>query len=202
MRTAAPQGLEDLVNYAALIAPGVLLGEDGSLMTAWHDQAQSMRLGHSYTEFLTRLRREWAIETGQIEHLYDISEGATKTLIEQGLDASLLTHEDTDKPASEVIAYIKDQYEAIDWLYQFVGGDRPAAEPIGAAALMHQRRGSDRPAVMIGAAIIVPAQALKVRPRHSAEMDAPWSEWESNHWSPGAGSITTGSSRGLPAERA
>jgi type IV secretion system protein VirB4 len=32
----APQGLDDLVNYAALIAPGVVLGKDGSLLTAWH----------------------------------------------------------------------------------------------------------------------------------------------------------------------
>lgn len=32
----APHGLDDLVNYAALLAPGVLLGKDGSLLTAWH----------------------------------------------------------------------------------------------------------------------------------------------------------------------
>ncbi len=96
-----------------------------SLMTAWQQQAESMRQGRSYNEFLVRLRREWAIETGQIERLYDISEGATKTLIEQGLDASLLSHEDTDQYPEQVLDYIKDQYRAIEGLYQFVGGDRP-----------------------------------------------------------------------------
>jgi len=96
-----------------------------SLMTAWQQQAESMRRSASYTGFLTRLRREWAIETGQIERLYNISEGATKTLIEQGFDASLLTHEDTDKHPEQVIDYIKDQYQAIGGLYQFVSGDRP-----------------------------------------------------------------------------
>src|SRR5438552_11827297 len=96
-----------------------------SLMTAWQQQAESMRRGNSYNDFLIRLRREWAIETGQIERLYRISEGATKTLIEQGFDASLLSHEDTDQHPEQVIEYIKDQYRAIEGLYQFVGGDRP-----------------------------------------------------------------------------
>jgi Fic family protein len=96
-----------------------------SLMTAWQQQAESMRHGNSYNDFLIRLRREWAIETGQIERLYSISEGATKALIEQGFDASLLSHEDTDQPAEQVLAYIRDQHRAIEGLYQFVGGDRP-----------------------------------------------------------------------------
>ena len=96
-----------------------------SLMTAWQEQSQAMRRGESYNEFLVRLKREWAIETGQIERLYDISRGATKTLIEQGFDAALLSHDDTDRPTEEVLDYIKDQHNAIEGLYQFVGGDRP-----------------------------------------------------------------------------
>jgi Fic family protein len=96
-----------------------------ALMDAWQAQAESLRRGRSFDEFLIRLRREWAIETGQIERLYNISEGATKTLIEQGFDASLLSHEDTGEPMEQVIDYIKDQYRAIEGLYQFVGGDRP-----------------------------------------------------------------------------
>jgi Fic family protein len=96
-----------------------------SLMTAWQQQAKSMQARDSYREFLRRLQREWAIETGQIERLYDISEGATKTLIEQGLDATLLSHEDTDQDPERVIDYIKDQYRAIEGLYQYVGGERP-----------------------------------------------------------------------------
>jgi fido (protein-threonine AMPylation protein) len=95
-----------------------------SLMTAWQQQAESLRRSDAYNDFLIRLRREWAIETGQIERLYNISEGATKTLIEQGFDASLLSHEDADQNAEQVIDYIKDQYQAIEGLYQYVGGDR------------------------------------------------------------------------------
>jgi Fic family protein len=96
-----------------------------SLMTAWQEQSESMRQGKAYHDFLVRLRREWAIETGQIERLYDISEGATKTLIEQGFDASLLSHEDTDQEPEKILAYIKDQHQAIEGLYDFVSGNRP-----------------------------------------------------------------------------
>src|SRR4029453_9608750 len=34
--TEAPNGLDDLVNYADLIAPGVMRLKDGALLTAWH----------------------------------------------------------------------------------------------------------------------------------------------------------------------
>src|SRR5262249_61225159 len=32
----APSGLDDLVNYAQWLAPGVILLKDGGLLTAWH----------------------------------------------------------------------------------------------------------------------------------------------------------------------
>jgi len=91
---------------------------------AWSEQAAQMKERESYNTFLVRLRRQWSIETGILERLYSITDGATKTLIEQGFDAALLSHEDTDKPPEEVIAVIKDQQEAIEGLYQFVSGTR------------------------------------------------------------------------------
>jgi Fic/DOC family len=95
-----------------------------ALVRAWISQADELRQGSAYDDFLVKMRREWAIETGFIERLYRISEGATKTLIEQGLDAALLLHEDVDRSPDEVIAIINDQYNAIEGLYQFVSGDR------------------------------------------------------------------------------
>jgi fido (protein-threonine AMPylation protein) len=84
-----------------------------------------MREQDYYKDFLERLRRQWAIETGILERLYSISEGATKTLIEKGLDASLLSHEDTDRSPREVMAMIQDQHTVIEGLYDFVSGKRP-----------------------------------------------------------------------------
>jgi len=74
-----------------------------------------------------RLRRQWAIETGILERLYTLSEGATKTLIEKGLDAALITHEDTSDP-EYVFNVITDQYSAIEGLYQFIGEGRPLSK--------------------------------------------------------------------------
>ena len=96
-----------------------------ALVTAWREQAKQLRGKHSYTEFLTQLRRRWAIETGILERLYALSDGATKTLIEKGLDAAFIGHEDTDRNPSDVVVVIQDQYAAIEGLYQFISGQRP-----------------------------------------------------------------------------
>jgi len=96
-----------------------------ALMAAWHEQVAQLEQKQHYVDFLMRMRREWAIETGVLERLYTLSEGATKTLIEQGFDAALIQHEDTNRSVREVIALIQDQYNVIEGLYQLVSGDRP-----------------------------------------------------------------------------
>ena len=83
--------------------------ETTALVAAWKEYAHSLENRNGYHRFLTRLRREWAIETGVLERLYSCGEGATKTLIEKGFDEALISHGDTDRPAREVIAIIKDQ---------------------------------------------------------------------------------------------
>lgn len=107
-------------NWHELVNPSTI-----ALVQAWLDQADELRGKDLYHRFLARLQREWAIETGVIEGIYSISEGATLALIERGLDASILSHEDTDRPADEVIAKITDQETAIRGLYDFVSGNRP-----------------------------------------------------------------------------
>ena len=96
-----------------------------ALVESWKQQADDLRQKTLYQGFLERLGREWAIETGIIEGLYDISEAGTKTLIEQGFQASFLTHDDTNQPVADVLNKIRDQYDALQGLYAFVGGQRP-----------------------------------------------------------------------------
>lgn len=95
-----------------------------SIVEAWHEQTQDLREQDLYKDFLEELRREWAIETGVIEGLYTLSEGATTTLIEKGLDAALISHEDTNDSPDNVIAKIQDQYQAIKGVEQFLTGTR------------------------------------------------------------------------------
>ncbi len=96
-----------------------------ALIRAWWEQAKRLKDTDSYTEFLTRLRRQWAIETGILERLYALSDGATKTLIERGLDAAFIGRDDTDRDPAHVAAIIQDQHTAIEGLYQFISGQRP-----------------------------------------------------------------------------
>lgn len=96
-----------------------------ALVKAWLEQAGELREKDLYRHFLSKLQRQWAIETGVIEGLYALSEGATLSLIEKGLDASLISHDDTDQSPSDVILKIQDQHQAVQGLYQFVSGQRP-----------------------------------------------------------------------------
>ena len=113
--------IEDLpANRNALSSPQII-----ALVKAWHDQAEELKQKESYQTFLMQLRRQWAIETGILERLYTLSEGATKTLIEKGLDATFISHDDTDKPPGEVLSIIRDQHQAIEGLYDFISGHRP-----------------------------------------------------------------------------
>lgn len=99
--------------------------QTSALVQAWHEQAGELREKALYKEFLAKLQRQWAIETGVLEGLYSLSEGASLALVEKGLDASLISHEDTPDPPDQVFARIQDQHHAIMGLYQFVSGARP-----------------------------------------------------------------------------
>jgi Fic family protein len=94
------------------------------LVDTWLEQVAEMKERGDYDPFVAKLRREWAIETGVLERLYDIKESPTRVLIEHGLDASLLSTSDVDKPVEEVMALIRDQESAIESMYDFVEGSR------------------------------------------------------------------------------
>jgi Fic family protein len=100
-------------------------GELVAAMDAWKLRADTLKQRDAYKSFADRLNRTWAIETGVIEGAYAISEGATTVLIQRGLDAALISHEDTgnDEP-SKVVRTIQDQLDAIQGLYQFVAMGR------------------------------------------------------------------------------
>lgn len=95
-----------------------------ALFDVW--QGERDRLGDlaSLQRFNQELRREWAIETGILERLYSLDRGVTQLLIEQGIDASLIPHDATDKPPEVVANIIRDQEAAVEWLFDFVGARR------------------------------------------------------------------------------
>jgi Fic family protein len=95
------------------------------LFHVWNDQASHLRESHAFKEYLLKMRREIAIETGIIERLYTLDRGVTQLLIEYGLDEALIPHGATDKPPRAVIELIRDQEFAIEGLFDFVAQRRP-----------------------------------------------------------------------------
>jgi len=95
-----------------------------SLVHMWLEQARELRASSAYGRFMQEMRHEIAIETGLIERLYTIDRGTIQLLIEHGIDESLIAHNATDKPVSEVAALIRSQAAALDGIFDFVKNER------------------------------------------------------------------------------
>lgn len=98
--------------------------ELNALARIWKEQAKKLKDDASLNEFNARLRREWAIETGILEQLYDIERGITKLLIQQGIDASLIPFDGSNRPTEEIIPILRDHERAIEGLFDFVNNNR------------------------------------------------------------------------------
>lgn len=82
-----------------------------------------------YSDFLTQIKRQHAIETGIIEQLYDLKDGVTETLIKEGFIESLLQHGDTDIPEKKLFDYLRDHFNAIEFVFDVVKEDsRPLSK--------------------------------------------------------------------------
>lgn len=91
-----------------------------ALVTVWREQRSELEQKGIMADFLKRLQRQWAIETGIIEHIYKLDAGVTQVLIEKGIEADLITHDSTDKDPVLVAQIIKDQYDVVEGLFDFV----------------------------------------------------------------------------------
>jgi len=94
--------------------------EVASLGKIWADEQERLKGSKQLNEFTQRLSREWAIETGVIENLYQIDRGVTQTLIERGFHSEFLTHGTTDKPVGYVISLLRDQQDALEGVFDFI----------------------------------------------------------------------------------
>lgn len=115
-------GYERIAPLDASLTPSPELA---SLVEVWVERRGRLEHGGAFGEFIKRLQREWAIETGIIERLYSWDRGVTEILIEQGVDSALIAHQgglSRDK-AEEVSSLIKDQLSVVEGLFSFVKGD-------------------------------------------------------------------------------
>jgi hypothetical protein len=99
----------------------------------WHDRRLAAQGTPGLITFTERLHREWAIETGIIENLYDIERGVTTVLIEQGFSAAVMEHGSVNRTPEYILSLLNDQKDALEvvrlcyaapppnnWLYQGV----------------------------------------------------------------------------------
>ncbi|MCC6538966.1 MAG: Fic family protein [Bryobacterales bacterium] len=84
--------------------------------------------GEKWRAFQTRVAREWAIETGQIEGLYRFDRGLTMTLIEAGITASRIPGTASAMSPEQVAAILHDHLATLEGLFTFVKGDRPLSK--------------------------------------------------------------------------
>ena len=94
------------------------------LQAVWADIQERLKGTAQLFEFAEQLGREWAIETGVIENLYDIDRGVAQTLIEQGFQAELMGPGSTNRPRGYVIRLLTDQKSALDGVFDFVKQER------------------------------------------------------------------------------
>ena len=99
------------------------------LLPSWYRKREEMQTGgEDYEEFINRLKRQHAIETGVIEKLYDLSEGITQTFIKEGFVESYLQHGDTNISPKKLMAHLRDHFEAMDFIFDHVKNERPMTQ--------------------------------------------------------------------------
>ena len=95
-----------------------------ALADVWNEQRTDLANSDLLADFNRKLHREWAIETGLIERVYDFDRGVTELLVEHGIDATLIPHGSGAVP--EVAAsMIRDHEAAIDFVFACVKDERP-----------------------------------------------------------------------------
>ncbi|MES0489137.1 MAG: Fic family protein [Leptospirales bacterium] len=101
-----------------------------ALCDIWNEKKGELEQSNEYQEFIKKLQREWAIETGIIERLYTWDRGVTELLIEQGIDSSLISHKGglLKDEAENVKILIDDQYNIVEGLFSYVKGEQPLNE--------------------------------------------------------------------------
>ena len=108
-------------------AVAVDFGEVDGLHRQWLDVKSRVESSDpdAYAKFNEELYREWAIETGIIEGLYELDRGITRTLIEHGFQGEYVERNSSDRPTDELLAILKDHRGSIDEIETWIREGRP-----------------------------------------------------------------------------
>jgi len=101
-----------------------------ALTSVWREKKEVLEDDGAYKEFIKKLQREWAIETGIIERLYTWDRGVTEVLIEQGIESSIISHRGgvSQRDAEHIQSVINDHLGIVEGLFSYVKGVEPLSE--------------------------------------------------------------------------
>jgi Fic family protein len=101
-----------------------------ALSSVWQERKMALEEDGAYKEFIKKLQREWAIETGIIERLYSWDRGVTEVLIEQGIESSIIAHRGgvTQQDADHIKSLINDHLGIVEGLFGYRKGEEPLTE--------------------------------------------------------------------------
>jgi hypothetical protein len=84
--------------------------------------------GPVFQVFLEKLNREWAIEIGQVENLYFLSDGISKTLIEHGLQSVDLSHQNGGIEIIDPALFLQSHNDILNGIYEDVRSRTPISK--------------------------------------------------------------------------
>ncbi len=101
-----------------------------ALSSVWKERKTALEKDGAYKEFIKKLKREWAIETGIIERLYTWDRGVTEVLIEQGIESSIIAHRGgvSQSDAEHIQTLINDHLGIVEGLFGYIKGEEPLTE--------------------------------------------------------------------------
>lgn len=101
-----------------------------ALSSVWQERRAALEDDGAYKEFIKKLQREWAIETGIIERLYTWDRGVTEVLIEHGIESSIIVHRGgiSQRDAENIQALINDHLGIVEGLFGYIKGEEPLTE--------------------------------------------------------------------------
>lgn len=104
---------------------GVNTEKFDNIYPSWEKRRKELQKNkEQYERFMDQLKRKQAIDTGIIERMYDLKKGITETFITEGFVDSYLQHGDTNIEPNLLMKYLGDNFEAIDFIFDFVKNDR------------------------------------------------------------------------------
>jgi hypothetical protein len=166
-------GLED---PRALASP-----ELRAFTQVWQRQRAWLQGQGALEAFQERLARRWSIETGVLERLYDLTRGATESLVRHGFVASLVAHGESTVDADELMDILGDHRGGLDMVMDLVTGTRPLGvgfiKELHALMTRHQTHAAGRTIDGRRTEIPLLRGAFKVRPNNPTRPDGQLHEY-------------------------